>query len=341
MTNDKDIDSLLAKYLAEETDPQEATFLDEWLDESDEHQKIWTQSKQIWEGASSIQTKQSVDVDCAWNKMRACLFDKKKIDIQQEDTNKLIIPLPQRPSISFKAITQLAASIILLIGVFLIGYQYLKTSSIAAESTLIQLTSNQQIIEKTLPDGTHIRLNKNSKLSYPSKFEGKTREITLEGEAFFDVHHNNAQPFIIHAQQNDIRVLGTSFNVITNKEGVHVAVKTGRVQFSNAQERVILVENEEASFSVSENRILKTSAPVAIQRSFVFEHTPLKEVVSQLSHEFDMIISLESPNLGNCELSASFENEKIENIVGVIAATFNLTSKKTGDGYVFFGEGCK
>lgn len=341
MTNDKDIDSLLAKYLAEETDPQEATFLDEWLDESDEHQKIWTQSKQIWEGASSIQTKQSVDVDCAWTKMRACMFDKKKLDIQQEDTTKLIVPLPQRTIISFKTIAQIAASVMLLIGVLFIGYQYLQTSSIASETTLIQLTSNQQIIEKTLPDGTHIRLNKNSTLAYPSKFEGNTREVTLEGEAFFDVHHNNAQPFIIHAQQNDIRVLGTSFNVIANKEGVHVAVKTGRVQFSNAQERVILVENEEASFSVSENRILKTNAPTTMQRSFVFEHTPLKEVVAQLSHEFDMIISLESSNIGNCELSASFENEKIETIVGVIAATFNLASKKTNDGYLLSGEGCK
>ena len=117
--------------------------------------------------------------------------------------------------------------------------------------------------------------------------------------------------------------------------------ETGRVQFSNAKERVILVENEEASFLVSENSIHKTSATTSVRRNFVFEHTPLEEVLAQLSQAFDMTISLESSNLGNAELSADFENEKIENIVSIIETTFCLTSKKTENGYLLLGKGCK
>lgn len=341
MTNDNDIDSLLAKYLAEEADQQEESFVEEWLEESDEHQQIWTQSKQIWEGSACLQGQQKVDVDCAWSKVRTCIFDKKKPELSQEDSSNVIIALPKRKVFAFNTVARIAASIVLLIGVLFISYQYLKTSSIASDSTIVQLTSNQQIIEKTLPDGTRIRLTKNSKLSYPTTFEGTTREVTLEGEAFFDVHHNEQQPFIVHTQQTDIRVLGTSFHVVANKEGVHLAVKTGRVQFSNAKERVILVENEEASFLVSENSIHKTSATTSVRRNFVFEHTPLEEVLAQLSQAFDMTISLESSNLGNAELSADFENEKIENIVSIIETTFCLTSKKTENGYLLLGKGCK
>jgi ferric-dicitrate binding protein FerR (iron transport regulator) len=61
-----------------------------------------------------------------------------------------------------------------------------------------------------LPDGTKVSLNRGSKISYPSTFEGQTREITLQGEAFFDVAHDAQHPFIIHAQGADIKVLGTS-----------------------------------------------------------------------------------------------------------------------------------
>ena len=340
MTNDKDIDSLLAKYLAEETDSIEENLFDEWLEESDEHQKIWTQSKKIWEDAGCIQGKQSVDVDCAWNKVKTCMFESKKV--VQADTNQLITPLPTKKIVLFKTIARVAASIILLVGLVFLGYQYVESTHLTPTSTTVQLTSNQQLIEKTLPDGTRIRLTKNSTLSYPSRFDGATREVTLVGEAFFDVHHNNAQPFIIHAQSTDIRVLGTSFNVNATNADVQVAVKTGRVQFSNDKQRIILVANESASFSSASNSIRKTSNPEITQKAtFVFEHTPLKEVVAQLSNRFDINISLESSNSGNCELSATFENENIETIVSIIATTFDLTSNKTQDGYLLSGKGCK
>lgn len=69
-----------------------------------------------------------------------------------------------------------------------------------------------------LSDGSTVWLNSDSKITYPTSFSGNERRVTLEGEAYFDIQHNNDQPFIVSAQGTDIKVLGTEFNVATNIE---------------------------------------------------------------------------------------------------------------------------
>ena len=93
-------------------------------------------------------------------------------------------------------------------------------------------TPNQVINEYTLPDGSVVALNSNSKLVFPKQFNGDTREVTIEGEAFFDVKPNPEKPFIINAGKAQIKVVGTSFNVSAypETETLEVVVKTGKVQ---------------------------------------------------------------------------------------------------------------
>jgi hypothetical protein len=85
--------------------------------------------------------------------------------------------------------------------------------------------------EITLADGTHIVLNSGSKLLYPSGFDKKTREVYLVGEAFFEVAHNAAQPFIVNVHGFKIRVLGTSFNVSSYNEdaSIQAVLVTGKI----------------------------------------------------------------------------------------------------------------
>ncbi len=74
-------------------------------------------------------------------------------------------------------------------------------------------TKNGSKTSLRLADGTLVTLNADSKLDYPENFSGNTREVTLQGEAFFEVAHNAQSPFIIHTKAMDIKVLGTVFNV--------------------------------------------------------------------------------------------------------------------------------
>jgi ferric-dicitrate binding protein FerR (iron transport regulator) len=100
-------------------------------------------------------------------------------------------------------------------------------------------------------------LNSESRLEYPDSFKGTSREVRLEGEAYFVVAHNEAQPFLVHTGEVTTRVLGTQFNVSSypGHEQVSIAVATGKVAVSNQNNleedgrQVILDANEWASYS--------------------------------------------------------------------------------------------
>ena len=84
-----------------------------------------------------------------------------------------------------------------------------------------------------LADGSKIWLNADSKVQYPALFNGSTREVYLNGEAFFDIAKNPSKPFIIHLSNGTVRVLGTSFNIkaYDNEPVVETSVATGKVAF--------------------------------------------------------------------------------------------------------------
>lgn len=99
-------------------------------------------------------------------------------------------------------------------------------------NTLVVANGLRSVIK--LPDGTKVWLNSNSRLIYPISFSGKSREVFLEGEAYFDVSHDQKRPFFVHSKNMDIEVLGTEFFVSSaNKSEKNYAVLIkGSISFS-------------------------------------------------------------------------------------------------------------
>jgi len=147
----------------------------------------------------------------------------------------------------------------------------------------------------TLSDGTRVWLNAASSLSYPTSFAGKERRVELIGEAYFEVHHDARQPFIVSANGQQVKVLGTSFNINAYKEE-HKTVTTlinGRVQLSRdgnmeapqlhpGQQSVL----ENAGFQIAE---VDVSLFVAWKDGqFRFKATPLIEVMRQIERWYNL-----------------------------------------------------
>jgi ferric-dicitrate binding protein FerR (iron transport regulator) len=97
----------------------------------------------------------------------------------------------------------------------------------------------------TLSDGSIITLNKNTVLSYPTAFKGKTRTVKLKGEAFFAVAHDTTKPFIVEVDGVSIKVVGTAFNVKNYDSSILVIVESGIVQVSNSKQSVLLHKGEQ------------------------------------------------------------------------------------------------
>lgn len=171
---------------------------------------------------------------------------KNKIDIQEQQT-ETDIENEQSPKASFTFWRWIAA--ILLIGICLPLSYYLwhRDTKVAQPMANLELTKTPSRVKSklVLSDGSVITLNSETTLKYPLVFSGPTREVFLNGEAFFDVAKDHNHPFIVHAGKMNIKVLGTAFNVksYTNDPSSETTLIRGAIEVTLADrpsDRIIL-----------------------------------------------------------------------------------------------------
>ena len=132
-----------------------------------------------------------------------------------------------------KRVSTVAASLLIPILIFSTVYLYREMDHYKQIPNIVSVNRGQRA-GITLPDGTIVHLNSESKLTYTPEFNGKLREVSLEGEAFFEVTPNKEKPFIVKTSVFDVEVLGTSFNVsVYNDENiVETALIEGKVKLT-------------------------------------------------------------------------------------------------------------
>lgn len=236
-----------------------------------------------------------------------------------------------------------AASVVLL---SLIGYLYYKKSS---GSSLEVATLVGEHKNFRLSDGSTIRLGPKSIFSYPREFTGSTREVHLEGEAFFDVFPDHTRPFIVSSGKVKTRVVGTSFLVQTfrNAEALEVTVVSGKVK----------VYDEKGSFSenVSADQRLSffngaalvidypeaSAESVARQTgSLVYEGKPVEQVLDDLYRYEGVDIEIKG-NIASCAYYGTYTiGEGLEDFLAEIAYLVRGKLEKKGDEYVIVAAGC-
>jgi ferric-dicitrate binding protein FerR (iron transport regulator) len=197
------------------------------------------------------------------------------------------------------------------------------------------LTADLQVREEILPDGSEITLNKNTVLTYSSKFGDEVRNLKLKkGEVFFKVKRDEAKPFVIQADDVEVRVLGTSFNVKHSDGQTEVIVETGVVRVKLGADSVELHKDQKVTISgggklrVAENTDQLYNYYVTKQ--LVADNTPLWRVVAALNEIYGAEISIEGDEIKNLPLNATFKEESLENILHVICDTFRLKMVRNG-----------
>lgn len=239
----------------------------------------------------------------------------------------------------FRLILSIAASFLLFISIgFGTFYSKLFTAQPLAET--IQVSSDQQQ-EIVLPDGTQIRLNAGAKLSYSSNFASENiRQVTLSGEAFFEVAKNPEKPFVIDAGQSEVKVLGTVFNVKTRQgNNAVVAVQEGKVSFKGKEqtEGIILIANE-VGVLAKDGNVRRIDQPSQNYFSWFnhfleFDNMPLPQVVEQLKAIFDTEIELSNPNLKNKYFTAYMKGKSADEVMNQLALSLELKLEKIDGKY--------
>ena len=152
------------------------------------------------------------------------------IEVWQHDEGRKVV---------FYKIYSMVASILLVLG--LAGTVYFALQDKANVPMYVVSSGIQNMEAVSLPDGTKVQMGPGSRLTYPARFSGKTREITLDGQAFFDVAKNREKPFIVHTEDMSVEALGTAFELFSyNMENKMEAILlNGKIKVS--------VENKETN----------------------------------------------------------------------------------------------
>ena len=325
-------DELIARYLAGEASPEEAIALHDWQ-RLPGNQLHFKKLQQTWHDAYPLQRPRAVDYKKAWDNM-ASKRENEKIFIKENSSSST--------SNFFTSWMGIAASIVVVLGISMIFYVY-DREEIAAS---IAINSMDTVRRVTLPDNSHVTMNRNSIFSYPENFEASQRTVHFNsGEAFFDVTRNESKPFVIQTHLASIKVIGTAFNVIVNQDLMEVSVDEGKVLVYTSNDSVYL----EPGFTVRIRPGNSDLTPVTTSdrniwayatHKFVFQETPLYEVFKDIEKAQLCSIKLDNQAIGNCKLTATFESVSTDYILTLITEAMNLSVTKDGKTFTVEGEGC-
>lgn len=309
---------LSIQRLSGEIDTLASERLDQLLKESEDNQKAFDDLRKIWEGSGKAAGMTQDEVSEEWFRLKK--------------------EMKATKSFSFSPL-RIAASISLIISVTL-AIIFLQKSD---QEELV--ASN--IVSTTLNDGSIVTLNAKSRLTYPSKFEDKNREVNLSGEAFFEIEKNPDKPFIIHTDAIDVTVLGTSFNVrsLDNESIASVTVATGIVRINSNGNSIQLVEGEKGILDKQSGKLFKVvnndkNYLSWKTKTFQFDNLPLTDVINILNNAYQSSIELKNSDIVNCPVTVEFEKQSLNSILEVLKATLDLEIEKNDNVILLSGNGC-
>ncbi len=334
MKNDAEhIEDLLVKYFAGETSVDENREVLAWL-ELAENRRQFEALKSAWD-LSASESNVDVDTDAAWKKVQ------QRMHAPAEEG--IVRNIEDAPGYTRKGGGWLVRIAAVLIPAFVVSFFLWQSGKNNVEQKM--LASGDKRIEQTLPDGSVIYLAPQSSIEYPEKFDENARKIKLKGEAFFEITRDTQRPFHIDLEGAKVTVLGTSFNIRAfSKEETEVIVETGKVLFG-ASNKVTLEKGDRGSLDASGNALKSRSVETDFYshktRTLVFENTEMKKVAEVLNSIYQSQIAFENEKIGNCRLTSTFRDEKLDSILDVIAGTFTLTISKEGETVKLSGQGCE
>lgn len=209
----------------------------------------------------------------------------------------------------------------------LVKYDVKTTESVEVEYNTIEIPRGG-IYSLVLSDGTKVFLNSDSRLKYPVKFNGENRRVELSGEAFFEVVSDSLHPFIVHTQDIETRVLGTSFNIQAYPDELitKTTLLTGRVQLcvNHLDLKETLKPGLQASWTKGTDKICVKKVNVATQALWrdgiiMLDDDGLEDVMRMLARWYDVTYEFKGDRTVKHTFTGKIDrNEDLENVLGTL-----------------------
>lgn len=319
-------EELLRRYLEGATSPQEEEMLFRYLqkDKNSDYKNI---SRELWHKLGA-----NLKVE-----------NEKSERMYRNLASQTTLNSPQKAH-SYRWTWAATVSAILLVSSFFV-YQY-------TQSDILNISTaygEKQTVY--LPDGSEVIMNANSQLSYPERWsEDETREVWLEGEAYFKVSKKKASDdsrikFIVHANDLNIEVLGTEFNVLNREEEVKVVLTEGKIHLQNDEAQVSLdmLPGEMVAYSIKtaileKNEVQTNHYTAWTDGKYIFDNLSLEEIGQLIEQNYGQQVIFADESIYQRRMTAAIPSTELEIVLRIIEETLGVPIRQSGDS-IIVGEG--
>ncbi len=310
------------------SDPQAVAFWTNWQQRPHPNLPAFRQAERL----TRMLTAEKPRLDHSLAELEALIAEK-----QPSMPFAKVLPMPESPSQPRRG-WAVAASVLLVSALGLLGYQYW------ANQAIVYQTAYNQQRTVDLPDGSTVRLNSHSSLTYRrSDFSDDRRRVELNGEGFFSVRHTASDaPFrVVTPGAFDVEVLGTEFTVAYRSSAQRVVLNTGRVQVRFHDQRPVLtlqpgqlIELRAGTGTVEQRTVQPKQYNAWTRNQLVFEKATLTEVIQTVEDQFGVEVRVENAGVGQQTFTGVLPIQTPEAVLNAVAQLNRLTLKKTGNVFV-------
>jgi ferric-dicitrate binding protein FerR (iron transport regulator) len=295
--------------------------VEEWYFASEENQKKLEQFFYVVFLNDLVKIEKEIDTEKSWNKLQAILAAKEEKRREAQ---------PKRRMLHWKQIAVAAV----FIGMIFAGGISLKRISDKMTQPFIVSTNLGERSNIILPDGSKVWLNSYSRIEYKESFWKRKRNVTMLGEAYFEVYSDKNAPFIVNSRSLNTTVLGTKFNIRANIDDSYIvttllegAVSVSRVD-SPEKENLKMKSNQQLTYDCNTGKTVLSDCTSAkdyiswIDNKLYFEKASLLEITKSLERHYNIHFVFLSEEIKNEIFTCDFQtNENIYQVLSILKLT--------------------
>lgn len=303
----------LETYFRGTLEPNQVAGVEEWIMQSKENEDLARKVCRAELLSSRYGAQKNVDCEKAWRQVRRRISRSRRTRF-----------------VNYAGRVSLALTIPLLIcaAIFIPRYNSLSEKKSAP---VVIASAPGVTTQTTLPDGTKVWLNSDSRLTYPQVFSTDTREVTLEGEGYFAVSKVKGQRFVVKAGAIEVEALGTEFNIEAYTDQVRATLAEGRIRISYPEGSVEAVPGDSYCYddgTISRSRVNPYSLSAWRDGRIVLDNTPLSDALRMVGNHFGVNFVIENNSLLKNSYTGTFSDHSLDMILEMFSETTKISFDK-------------
>lgn len=329
MEKEYNMKELLPRYLEGKTDKSQTRAVEKWLSESEDNRRLAGDEAEVLQITDTLESLDRAAPDKALAGVNRRLF--------KNQVRRILRTVERVAAVTLIPVALLCVSLLV------------KRNDEGKVKDISMSTNPGMMASLVLPDGTKVKLNSGSTITYPSEFGNRERRVSIEGEGFFEVARDEHCPFYVTTPQKTvIKVTGTAFDVdaYPSENFMSVTLEEGRVEVSYPDDRGetamrTICAGERGSYSGKYGILSVDPVETDIYTSWrngrlIFRSTPVSEMFRCLAKRYGVHFIVKNPRVIGYSFTGVLEDQRLERVLDYVssASRMKFVDKRSADGSV-------